>query len=248
VQADALDPRETLTERLGEALHIPAYAVGIDGFALPDYLAAARWATATFDAHTLLVLLTTGDLKHSCVRRLGEHYLRAGKDGLELALVERRPPSRGKQLLNGSSLFRYVFDNLRLTANWEKGWRRQNDVEPAPEAATPGCSDAAFERAATRFLLDAFHQVADARHARVVFLLAPGYRREQGVVAGATRDVDEFADRAAADGFEVVRLEEAFEAALNRGARLDFMPVDAHWNATANALAARVAARALTAP
>jgi len=66
VQADALDPRDTLTERLGSILHRPAYAVGADGFSLADYLVASRWAGDTFGAGMVVVLLTNGDLSHSC--------------------------------------------------------------------------------------------------------------------------------------------------------------------------------------
>lgn len=247
IQADALPPRDTMAERLREISRTPTYAVGVDGFTLADYLVAARWASATFDAHTLVVLLTTGDLRHSCVPRLGEHYLRLSDGAMSLALVERRPPSRLRQLISGSHLYRYVFDNLRVSGNWAKGWRRQTDAEPNPEIATAmdqGCDDQRFEEAASQFLLASFHELAATRNARVIFLIAPANRRDR-VAAGRRRDVDSFADRAAQDGFAVVRLEAAFAAALRSGTRLDFLPIDGHWNAAANALAARAAADAL---
>lgn len=248
IQADAIDPRDTLTERLGAMLHTPTYAVGVDGFSLADYLVAARWASASFDAHTLLVLLTAADLKHSCVPRLGQHYLRSSDGVISLALIERRSPSGLKHLLNDSSLFRYIFDNLRVSANWPKGWRRNPDEGPSPDVAAggTGCSDEEFERAATQFLLKSFHELEMTRHARVIFLLAPGYRREQGVAAGGIRDVDSFADRAAYDGFAVVHMDAAFSAALRSGTRLDFLPIDGHWTAAANALAAQAAADAIS--
>jgi hypothetical protein len=44
-----------------------------------------------------------------------------------------------------------------------------------------------------------------------------------------------------------VRLESAFLAALRAGERLDFMPIDGHWNIAANAIAARVIAASLPA-
>ena len=49
---------------------------------------------------------------------------------------------------------------------------------------------------------------------RIIFLLAPNYRPEQGVSRESLRDIDGFAERAAARGYEVVRLDSAFFAAL----------------------------------
>jgi hypothetical protein len=246
VQADALDPRDTLQERLGDILHRPVYGLGVDGFSLADYLAASRWAAATFDARTLVVLLTTGDLDHSCSRRSGQHYLRFAGDEISLALVERDSPSRLKRRLNQSQLFRYLFDNLRVTANWSKGWRRDRGGDSSgPGAAEAGCADARFEAAATKFLLSSFLELEAGRHLRIAFLLAPGYRREQSLEPGAIRDVDRFADDAERAGFPIVRLQTAFAQALAAGTRLDFLPIDGHWNAYAHAIAAEVLAGAL---
>jgi hypothetical protein len=259
IQADALDPRATIAARLGALLDRPAYAVGVDGFSLADYLEAARWANTEFDARTVLILLTTGDLSHSCVPQSGAHYLRRANGTVSLALIDRPAPSSLKRWLNESKLFRYIYDNLRAAGNWSKGWRRDDDG-PANEGANAaangvanpralallGCTDEPFEAAATQFLLQSFHDFEIARRARVIFLLAPGYRREQLVEAGGTRDVDRFAQRAALEGFEVVRLDAAFAAALGSGTRLDFLPIDGHWNGAAHAIAARVAAEAIS--
>lgn len=244
VQADALDPRDAMTERLGTLLHRPAYAIGTDGSSLADYLAASLWAGDTFGARTMVVLLTTGDLSHSCKPSLGKHYLKYSQGAVTLSLVERGAPSLAKRLLNGSRLFRYGFDNLQAAANWQRGWRRDDDAAPDPGAMTSmlGCTNASFEEAATRFLLTSFHGFADSHQARVIFVLAPGYRREQHMAPGGWRDVDEFAARAEREGFAVVRLESAFSRALHAGVRLDFLPIDGHWSAAANAIAAGAAA------
>jgi hypothetical protein len=253
VAADAIVPSRNMTELSGRLLGRPAYAIGVDGFSLADYLVAARWGARTFwpaatgGAHVLLVLLTTGDLNHSCDPRAGEHYLRVGTQGVALALVPRPEPSRLKQWLNDSMLFRYVFDNLRAPANWGRE-RREGAAQPASRAgAGPAGGCAAPDAAArsTAFLLQSFREFEAANAARVVFVLAPGYRREQNYAAGATRDVDTFAGQADARGFQIVRLQAQFGQALSAGTRLDFMPIDGHWNAAANAIAAAAIADSL---
>jgi len=251
IQADAVVPKDTFTERLGSLLDRPAFAVGGDGFSLADFLAASRWASATFGSRTMLVLLTTGDLSHSCMPHPGGHYLKSENGTMTLSLVDRPPQTPLKAKLNDSMLFRYVYDNLRAAANWSKGWRRLDDrgdaaPDPAGLAALLGCTDRHYADTATQFLLKSFHDVENAHDARVIFVLAPGYRREQLLAAGETRDVDVFGRRAALDGFGIVTLDAAFSDALSSGVRLDFLPIDGHWNSTAHALAARVAARAIS--
>lgn len=251
VQADAIPPQDTMTERLGLLLHRPSYAVGGDGFSLADYLAAAQWASATFHSQALVILLTTGDLSHSCKPHVGGHYLRSQAGALTLSLVDRPPQTPLRAALNKSKLFRYAYDNLRAAANWSKGWQRIDDrgdaaPDPAGLAALLGCTDQAYANAATTFLLQSFHDVQTALGAQIVFVLAPGYRREQLLAAGETRDVDVFAQRAASDGFAVVTLDGAFSETLSKGVRLDFLPIDGHWNSAAHALAARITAPAIS--
>jgi len=284
VQADQLTTDKRMTERLGSLLGRRAYALGIDGFSLVDYLAGSRWAVAEFGSRTVLVLLTTEDLVRSCERRTGQHYLRYSNGEISMRLVNRPEPSLIKRLLNGSSLFRYLFDNLHAPANWVRGWKRDNHAPaatplvpraasetasdegqagagaaaqngpappgppPAPGVAAPtatGCGSAQFQSAATGYLLTAFHDLETRTGARVIFVLAPDYWQRHTARAGtlgAIRDVDIFAERAAQSGLDVVSLEEAFATASRDGSALSLMPIDRHWNALANDVAARTIA------
>jgi hypothetical protein len=261
VQADALTPDLRMTERLGSILDRKAYTLGFDGFSLADYLAAAEWAVAEFRTRTLLVLLTTEDLARSCQPHPGQHYLRFVDGAATMALIERPNPSLVKRTLNSSSLFRYVFDNLHAPANWIKGWQRDNHQTPATPAApkvttrevseelpTPSgtgngaaCGGPQSMENAALYLLNGFRQLERSTGARVMFILAPDFHQRHAVF-GIYRDVDGFADRAATLGFEVVRLNESFSAAERRGLTLDLMPIDRHWNAVANDVAARTVA------
>jgi hypothetical protein len=262
VQADALTPDLRMTERLGSLLQRKTYAVGIDGFSLADYLVASQWAVAHGHTRTVLVLLTTEELILSCVPRGGQHYLRFVAGTVSMSVVERSNPSLLKRALNSSSLFRYLFDNLHAPENWVRGWRHEVHGSPTatplvPKAApqpvsreTPaasatrsqtGCGSPQFNEAATRYLLDAFRQLESASGARVIFALAPDYYQRHTVI-GAFRDVDGFAAAAESQRFEVVRLAQPFSAAAANGTPLTLMPIDRHWNAAANEVAARALA------
>jgi hypothetical protein len=294
VQADAVPVDHRMTERIGALLKRPAYAIGVDGFGLPDYLAASSWAVSQFHPPSVLVLLTTEDLVRSCRQISGQHGLRYAADGtLSLALYERPTPTAVKSAVNESSLFRYLFDNLHVPANWAKGWRREDHgpstalaapkatpaTEPDPaanggteepvaapartvaarpakaeSAETPAtaasaagpprkadCSTKAFQELATRFLLDGFRQLQQTNNTQVVFILSADYFQRR-TVRGAFRDVDAFATEAAKEGFAVVSLVEPFAVAGRDGQPLDLMPIDRHWNALANEVAARAVA------
>jgi hypothetical protein len=246
VQSDAVLPPDTMTERIGALLGRSSFGVGSDGFSIADYSVAARWAIERFGVHTVLVLLTTEDLSHSCVPRSGQHYLTMRDGQLALEQVPRAPPSSLKRLLNRSSLFRYLFDNLHFPDNWARGWRR-NDPNPQPAPDGPqarGCATGAFETAATEFLLNSFRELQTRNAARIVFILAPDYHQRHAVF-GAYRDVDAFADRAEQEGFKVTRLKDAFESAERTGVKVTLAPIDRHWSAAANEIAALTVAASL---
>jgi hypothetical protein len=248
IQADAVLPANTLTERLGTLLGRKGFAVGGDGFSLADYAVAADWAAERFAVHEVLILLTTEDLVHSCTPRSGQYHLRLKDGQIELQHSLRPAPSRLKQLLNRSSLFRYLFDNLHVPANWTRGWKREQHA-PAPatpaEANVPtGCATPAFRAAATEYLLTSFRELQQRRGARVVFVLAPDYFQRH-TVQGAYRDVDEFADRAQSAGFTILRLKSAFEAAADHGIKVDLTPIDRHWSTAGNEVAAQALASQL---
>jgi hypothetical protein len=93
VQADAVLPPNTLTERLGTLLGRKGFAVGADGFSLVDYAVAADWAAERFGVREVLVLLTTEDLVHSCTPRSGQYHLRLTDGQIELEHSFRPAPS-----------------------------------------------------------------------------------------------------------------------------------------------------------
>jgi hypothetical protein len=80
-----------------------------------------------------------------------------------------------------------------------------------------------------------------SRHIFCILSSRPAQSRIGSDVAGPG-----IADRAAHAGFAVVHLDAAFSAALRSGTRLDFLPIDGHWNVAANALAAQAAADAIS--
>jgi hypothetical protein len=243
VQGDALPPAAALTERIGTLTGHRGFGVASDGFSLADYLAASQWATEYFGIHTVVILLTTEDLSRSCAAGAAKHYLKMRAGVISYELVPRAATEHWKTVLNQSGLFRYLFDNLHAPANWARGWRRMdNDPEPADGAQEPaaarGCATPQFQSAAIRFLLSAFRNVQATSAARLIFLIAPDYYQRH-TVRGASRDIDAFADQAETEGFEVLRLSPAFQAAERTGIKLSLKPIDLHWSAAAHELAAQ---------
>ena len=254
VSADAIEPGQNMTESLGRLLGRPAYALGADGSSLADYVAAAQWGAATFwsasatHSSIALVLLTTGDLDRTCLPRAGGHYLRFDGAGISDELWPKANPSRSKRLLNQSMLFRYLLDNLHAAGNWRlfNGSGQETPGTPPPAAATAhrrvSCASPEYLQHATDYLLDSFRHFQEQHQATVVFAVAPGYRAEQNYASWAMRDIDVFAQRARAAGFGVVSFDQEFASALRTGNRLDFDPIDGHWNKRANAIAAHAVA------
>lgn len=233
IDGGAISPEHTIFARIN-ARGTTAYGIASGGFSLADYLAAVDWVAGTLGSHTFAILLTEGDITGSTNRTPGTHFV--SDNGLRL--TDRPPLSSVELVLNESRLFRYFFDNLKFFYRFSLGTAgRQKAMHAAGESG--GCAEAPAR--VMDFLLSEFRR-REAEGRRILFLVDP---RSRSGGLKCERDVDTFAAAAVGAGLGVVSLEEAFAEAKRRGRRLDFKPVDMHWNEEAHRIAAEVLLRHL---
>ncbi len=119
------------------------YAFGASGAALSQYLHMARYVDRHFDPDVLIINVVHNDFAQSILEFYSQksHFMRVSHEKGKHAFVEIPPVLSGEQerfnkikrLLGRSSLFRYLFINLRiadmLTKHWPGGYFEAN-VQP----------------------------------------------------------------------------------------------------------------------
>lgn len=233
---------DTLQGRLAQYLG-PVYAFGLGGNSLSDYLALARSVTRSFHPRALVFLVVDGDIIESMDRDQGHFRFVPGARGMELAFTPLQPLSwRGHLLrkIGESSLLYYVFSNLRARpADLKFSWRHVTD--------TPHAAPRSSRQGPYRAIVDAFVEGVAATGvppARVVLVLdSDRYALYDAHLASVPKDAPParalLASEARRRGFTVVDMDATFRADWNVHHRtFDYYPMDRHWNAHGNALAA----------
>ncbi len=239
IQAAAINSNDKFYALLDEQLkprHMRVYGLGMSGASLADYLAHSKWALDEFHSKSIVILLTKGDLQDSVHVRAGGHYIEKMGDGYHLRLTDNpRNLMKVSDVLLKSSLLRYLMDNLTFSYNFLK-LSNQGEATARSVCQNPDKS----EPDVTRFLLNEFKQLSQDKGVTVQFMIDPANRGSQPVSAACERDIDRFAKAAEEAGFPIIRLEQAFrQEATKTGLRLDFTPVDHHWNSRAHRVAAQ---------
>jgi hypothetical protein len=225
VQAAAVPPELNMHALLSKRLQpVSVFGLGRAGGAVPDYLAMARWGIARFCPRILVFLIVTGDVEDSLTPKPGGYHFARTATGYRLSRTDRPELTEGEKLLNRSKLFRYLYDNLAFTVN--------SPLHRAPPATSVTAN--ATVRTAWRGASDFFlSELADTFPQQKVILLFFHGRRAGVFTYDA--DIDVLRDLAIERGFHVRDLAESFTAYESRtGQRLDFAPVDTHWNARAH--------------
>ena len=237
VQAAAVDPAHNLGGLLGKRLDgHKVLALGESGGSLADYLAIADWGSKRYRPDAVMFLLVAGDILDAYQPHSGGHALVDTGGALENRRQDKPALSRVEAMMNRVMVFRYFFDNLGFTS-------RLPTLRPAAVRRWLGITPegaARIERAG-KFALARLQTIAPKRG----LLLLVDAKREPGI---GERDIDRFADLAERQGFQVLRLQEAFDRYQREtGLRLDLKPIDGHWNAQAQVVAAEAVLPRLTA-
>lgn len=225
VQAAAVPPELNMHALLSDRLlPVSVFGLGRAGGALPDYLAMAHWGIGKFCPRALVFLIVTGDVEDSLTPKPGGYHFAKAASGYQQARTDRPELSETEKLLNRSKLFRYLYDNLAFTVNFPS----RRPAPPTSDTATVAVLEA--WRGASDFFLSELAQIFPRD--RVLLLIFRG--RRSGVFT-YDADINVLRDMAIQRGFQVRDLGESFAAYEARtGQRLDFAPVDTHWNARAH--------------
>lgn len=228
VQAAATTPGRRLHEVLSMTLaprHV--FALGRPGGSLPDYLALAQWGRDRYRPAAIIILISVGDVDDSVDEKPGGYSFVLSPAGSDLIRRDRPPYSPLENLINGSSLFRYAYDNLGLHAN----------MQPAK----PENSAADLRNAVSTAFLDRLAAVYPASRTLIVFNKG---RREGSF--NYSSDTDTLLELAHARGLQLLELPPLLaDYEARTGLRVDEYPVDIHWNARAAAVVAGGVSRSL---
>ena len=248
VEAAMVPFRRTCAGRLATMLEPAgrAYAFGMSGAPLSQYLAWARHARDAYRPDGLLVIVIDNDYDESLIEYGGRegyhHFVRQGDGRLALERVDL-VPTLGFRLARHSALVRYLVQNLRVVDSFARIRARIAGTDPpglfhlqAPASAQPA-RVAASQRAVDAFL-DLLPGYAGLEPERIV-LAVDGMRPQ--LYDDETLDAADgaFADvmrryllaHARRKGYETLDLQPRFVTRYRTHRRRFEWPRDNHWNA-----------------
>jgi hypothetical protein len=222
VQAAAVTPGKRLHEALSEKLQpVHAFALSRAGGSLPDYLSMIEWGVERYRPAAVVVVVALGDVDDSLDRKGGGYHFEADADGYVLRRIDRPGRGSAQAALNSSRLVRYLYDNLGLARRVQTGGLER---QVTPEER---------RRIAGEFLAQ-LAQVVPPRDTILVF-----HRGRRDGSFDFPSDIDVLLVQARERGVQVLDLAPGFAAfEASTGRRIDFAPVDTHWNECAHAYVA----------
>lgn len=243
--------QDTLQGQLAWRVHdAPAILnFGSSGASLPDYIGLGPMVRRRFDVRWLVILVVGGDFEKGFSPPPGFFgWSAAARPPAELR--PDRPRSAAVRLLRSLAVVRYLRGNLEFDLRHFL----HTSVKGAPQACVPEGL-----HPGDRSLITAYAEGLPAAYglpaSRVILVFdsdrAELYRSHGASTQSRCPDRDDAARRtlaaAAADrGEHVVDLEPVFARYFRAtGKRLDYSPLDYHWNAVAHGLAAAEVARVL---
>lgn len=250
---------DTLQGRLAKYFNgvCDIYSMGMSGASLSDYLVISEYAKQNFAPRAMIFLIVHGDAEESVLTPNtppvpGNSYFVEKKDGsLELYKTPYHS-STLKELARKSALIRYIFLNLKLDLSWkdilysskvagDNGPRKNNLL-------TPRGLDRA-KSAITKFL-DELPHASGLETGKIVFIVDADRNSlyAKYITATDTGGADDdkvshiFVNEAEARGYRVIEMRPVFESYLAQNKKkVDYSPLDSHWNRVAHELAARAA-------
>jgi hypothetical protein len=230
IQSAMLPYQDTLQGKLSSKIgnKIPVYSFGTPVYPLSGYLGTAEYADREFKPRAYIFLLTKGDLVDSLQPQEGTYFLDSpnGKLNFKKANVYQ-----GKVITNKSALYRYVRQQLYF--NPDRIFTSFN----SNSSSKPILKNNDYEQISRR-LLDLFAKKTQVTPQNTIFIIDS----DRGSMYDKSKLVDReelstFKRIGIERGYRVVDTEDLFDDYYRRTQKkLDFLPTDFHWNASANQL------------
>ncbi len=255
IEALMLDFPDTLQGRLARMMPGQVLALGTSGYGLADYLPLLETYASKFHPATVVIFIGGRDLDELLVKPLpGYNYF-----WLDDGVVKTRQipyiESPLKEKVMQSALVRYLFYNLKVSLWINQLTGRFSVVKPALKADLQ--TNKELKQRYLDYFFDRLQQIAGQYRFKPVFLL-DGDRKNiyLGRLETEKSKLDEVeADRRLFLGYarranmSAIDMEPLFNRhwQVNRE-RLDWLPMDGHWNPAAHKLAAEAIIQALKEP
>lgn len=239
-----------LGQRLGASR--PVYGLGVSGQSASDYIAMARRARAEFAPSAVVFVITDGDITESLLPRPGGYHLQAAGADLALTFTPLSPSSAMQWVRREVGDFA-LYDYLRGNLKFSPSDVLKNLHATHPTALTPqqlATRDRAAKDAVTWFLRELPSASGVAPECTVLLIDADRYAMYSQRTDSPPKDGAELRrlliEHGRSLGFQVVDLGLPFAAEYARTRlKLDYWPVDRHWNRRGHAVAANAAIAAL---
>ena len=230
---------QTLQGRLSAALGGGVAAVSASGNNLADSLEIIRTLAPQYHPHTVVMFVESGDVRNLLQTAIPGHSNFTLKEGWVDVVHHPYLESKLKMGAARSALVRYVYYNLKLSE-----WWGSKIASPAPATAPEVPAQNYPSERVLDFYLAQLRQVPGCGNCRFIFLVDGDRHR---IYAGQDGQQAWDGDRARflravrSAGFVVGDLQPLFEQDWRlRREHMDFMPLDAHWNAHGHELAAQL--------
>jgi hypothetical protein len=229
IQSAMLPYQTTLQGKLSSkiGMMVPVYSFGTPVYPLSGYLGTAEYVDRKFKPRAYIFLLTKGDLVESLQPQEGTYFLDSpsGKLNFKKAKVYQ-----GKVITSKSALHRYIHQQLYFNLN--KIFASFNSTL----SSKPALTSIEYDRVSHR-LLDLFAKKTQVTPQNTIFIIDSDRGSMYDKSKPDREELSIFKRIGIERGYRIVDTEDLFNDYYRRThKRLDFLPTDFHWNATAHQL------------
>jgi SGNH hydrolase-like domain, acetyltransferase AlgX len=243
VQSLTLPYIDTLQGQLGalqDKSKPPIYSFGVPGYSLAGYIGTAESATKKFQPQMFVFLLTKGDITDSLLatKNVGSYFINSYKLGLEFEPYTGA--SRTDNLMLKSALMRYL--NYHLQLNPLTAFLSLTGANAKASAGDRITTEPNLVQLSNR-LLDHLEQKTTARANNTIFIIDCDrekiYEDKPQPQTSPDNQLTLFAQIAQDRGYKTIDTLPIFTRKYEQThRRIDFTPIDPHWNRDANQLVA----------